>query len=111
MQHHVKYLLIGGGLASASAAETIRGRDAGGSVLLVGQEVNCPYHRPPLSKQFLRREQPRSETVVHPATWYAEQNIELRTGRRVTALTSRRTATLDSGEEIAFDQLLIATGG
>src|SRR4051794_22682523 len=108
MQHHVKYLLVGGGLASASAAEAIRQHDRGGSILLVGQEVNRPYHRPPLSKGFLRRTTPRREMVVHPAAWYGGQNIELRTGRRVSAVdTGRQTVTLD-GEEIAFDRLLLA---
>ena len=56
---HVKYLLVGGGLASSSAAVAIREVDREGSVLLVGQEVSRPYHRPPLSKAYLRREQGR----------------------------------------------------
>jgi NADPH-dependent 2,4-dienoyl-CoA reductase/sulfur reductase-like enzyme len=52
---HVKHLLVGGGLASSAAAGAIREVDREGSVLLVGQEVNRPYHRPPLSKGYLRR--------------------------------------------------------
>jgi NADPH-dependent 2,4-dienoyl-CoA reductase/sulfur reductase-like enzyme len=111
MQHHVKYLLVGGGLASASAAEVIRRLDPTGSVLLVGQEVSRPYHRPPLSKEFLRRSKKRGEIVVHPAGWYREHHIELRTGRRATAVdTGRQTVTLDDGQEIAYDRLLLATG-
>ena len=50
-KHHVKYLLIGGGVASSAAAEAIRGRDREGEVLLVAQESTRPYHRPPLSKE------------------------------------------------------------
>src|SRR5262245_43257531 len=108
---HVKYLLAGGGLAAGSAAEAIRAHDPRGSILLIGQEVNRPYHRPPLSKQYLRREVPRSELVVEPVGWFDRNNIELRTGRRVAHLdTARHAAILDNGEEINYDALLLAIG-
>src|SRR5262245_8115665 len=108
---HVKYLLAGGGLAAGSAAEAIRARDPQGSILLVGQEVNRPYHRPPLSKEYLRREVPRSKLVVEPVGWFDQHAIQLRTGRRVAHLeTTRHAAILDNGEEVNFDALLIATG-
>jgi NTE family protein len=110
-QTHVKYLLAGGGLAAGSAAEAIRALDKQGSIMLVGQEVNRPYHRPPLSKEYLRGEKSRSELVMEPIGWFDRNNIELRTGRRVAHLdTARHAATLDNGEEINFDALLIATG-
>src|SRR5687768_13515523 len=97
---HVKYLLVGGGLASSSAAAAIREVDREGSVLLIGQEVNRPYHRPPLSKQYLRREQGRGELTTFPVGWFSDNQIELRTGRRVAHLdTARQIATLDSGQE------------
>jgi 3-phenylpropionate/trans-cinnamate dioxygenase ferredoxin reductase subunit len=109
--HHVKYLLVGGGVASSSAATAIREIDAEGAVLLVGQEVNRPYNRPPLSKQYLRRELDRSELSSLPMGWFAERHVELRTGRRVVQLdTARQVAFLNSGEEIAYDRLLLATG-
>src|SRR4051812_45566278 len=96
---HVKYLLVGGGVASSSAVQAIRDIDAEGSVLLVGQEVNRPYHRPPLSKQYLRREADRSELSSLPMGWFAERQVELRTGRRVVQLdTSRQVAFLSDGE-------------
>ncbi|HEX8520960.1 MAG TPA: FAD-dependent oxidoreductase, partial [Tepidisphaeraceae bacterium] len=63
---HVKYLLIGGGLASISAAEAIRDRDPQGELLMIGQEINRPYHRPPLSKEYLRREQSHDQLFTHP---------------------------------------------
>src|SRR5438105_12695135 len=112
MSHlHVKYLLVGGGLASSSAARAIRERDPDGSILLVGQEINRPYHRPPLSKQYLRREISRSELMAEPLGWFDQNHVELRTGRRVAQLESaRHTATLDNGEEVNFDTMLIATG-
>jgi NADPH-dependent 2,4-dienoyl-CoA reductase/sulfur reductase-like enzyme len=108
---HVKYLLVGGGLASSAAAQAIRERDAQGSLLIVGQEVNRPYHRPPLSKDYLRRESSREQIGTVPAEWFAQNNVTLRTGRRAARLdTGRKTVTLDDGEEIVFDRLLIATG-
>src|SRR3954453_18690777 len=100
---HVKYLLVGGGVASSSAAQAIREIDAEGAVLLVGQEVNRPYHRPPLSKHYLRRQTDRGELFTLPTGWFAERQVELRTGRRVVQLdTARQVAFLDDGEEVAY---------
>jgi 3-phenylpropionate/trans-cinnamate dioxygenase ferredoxin reductase subunit len=109
--HHVKYLLVGGGVASSSAAQAIRDVDAEGSVLLVGLEVNRPYNRPPLSKQYLRRQSDRAELSSLPMGWFGEHQVELRTGRRVVQLdTVRQVAFLNDGEEVAYDRLLLATG-
>jgi 3-phenylpropionate/trans-cinnamate dioxygenase ferredoxin reductase subunit len=103
---------VGGGLAAGSAAEAIRARDAEGTLLLVGQEVNRPYHRPALSKQYLRRQITRPELSVHSIGWYKELGVQLRTGHRAAHLdVVRHTITLDTGEEIAYDRLLLATGG
>jgi 3-phenylpropionate/trans-cinnamate dioxygenase ferredoxin reductase subunit len=108
---HVKYLLIGAGGAGSAAAEAIRANDPAGSILLIGQEHNRPYLRPELSKTYLRRERSRAEIAALPVGWYTEHGVELRTGRRAVSLdTARACITLDSGEEAAFDQLLIATG-
>ncbi len=113
MNHsHVKYLLIGGGLASASAAEAIRKHDPQGRLALIGQEVFRPYHRPPLSKEYLRGQKPQAELFTAEPHWYEENQVELHTGRRVVSLdTARSSATLDDGQEMAFDRALIATGG
>ena len=112
MNHlHVKYLLVGGGLASSAAAEAIRDRDREGAILLVGQEVNRPYHRPPLSKEYLRRQKPRAELFAVEPGWFERNHVDLRTGRRVARLdTARMSATLDNGEELSYERLLIATG-
>src|SRR5581483_11309148 len=111
LETHYKYVLLGGGLASGAAAEAIRAIDPVGSILLVGQEVNRPYHRPRLNTSYLSRERGREEIVVQPPEWFVERQIALSTGRRASSLdTSRQTVTLDSGAEIAFDKLLIATG-
>src|SRR5215218_5995957 len=108
---HVKYLLVGGGLASTAAAEAIRATDSTGSILMLGQEPVRPYHRPPLSKSFLRRERPRVELFARDAAWFDAHGVELRTGRRVARLdVARRPAAIDDGDEISYDQVLIATG-
>jgi 3-phenylpropionate/trans-cinnamate dioxygenase ferredoxin reductase component len=109
--HHVKYLLVGGGVAGAAAAEAIRERDRDGELLLITQESTRPYHRPPLSKEALRERHPRATFFTHPPSWYVEHGIELRTGRRAAHLdTARHSLVLDDGKEVSFDRLLLATG-
>ena len=108
---HVKYLLVGGGLASLSAARAIRSIDSEGAVLMVAQEASRPYHRSPLSKQYLRKEMRRNELFAEGPDWFLRAGVELRTGRRVSRLDiARQTAVLDNGEEVSFDGLLLATG-
>jgi len=108
---HVKYLIVGGGLAGSAAAEAIRAIDPQGELVMVGREAIRPYHRPPLSKTYLRRRQAREELFVQPDAWYADRRIQLRTGVRAAHLDiGRRVVTLESGEGISFDRLLLATG-
>ena len=108
---HVKYLIVGGGLAASAAAAAIRALDAQGELMMVGREAIRPYHRPPLSKLYLGRRSPREELFVQPASWYAEHHVQLRTGVRAAHLdVARRVVTLESGEGISFDNLLLATG-
>src|SRR6476659_9413083 len=95
--HHVKYLLVGGGLAASSAAQAIRKQDPRGELMMIGAERIGPYHRPPLSKEYLRqpRRGDRSNLFTLPSGWYAENNVRLRTGIRASALdTARRTLAL-----------------
>lgn len=107
----VDHLLIGGGLASAKCARTLREEGAEGRVLIVGREPDPPYNRPNCSKGFLRGVEQREESYVDPAGYYEEQGIELRTRTSVTKLDlDARTAKLASGEEIAFGKALLATG-
>lgn len=109
---HVRYLIVGGGVAGSSAAEAIRSVDPSGDILLVGQEVSRPYHRPPLSKSFLRGEVGKEALPVKPADWFAGNAIGLLTGRRATRLDpDRRRVTLDDGLVIGYDELLLAFGG
>ena len=112
MSHlHVKYLLAGGGIASSSAAVAIRKLDPVSPLLMIGQEANRPYHRAPLSKDYLRRSATHADLFTLPDGWFVANKVELRTGRRVAHLdTARCAVTLDNGKEISYDQLLLATG-
>ena len=107
----VKYLLIGGGLASAEAAKQIRRVDAEGSIALVSDEALLPYNRPPLSKEYLRGEATEPLEFASAAD-YEELRVTTVLGSAVTSLdASASTATLDNGEVYSFEQALLATGG
>ena len=108
---HVTYLIIGGGPAAAHAAEAIRMSDGEGSILIVGREVTRPYARNELAGAYLRREKSRHDLSLRGPSWYVHEKIQLRSGQRVVLIdTARKFVSLDTGAEIAFDKLLIATG-
>ena len=107
----VDILLVGGGIASATAAGTLREEGFEGSILLVGREPHPPYHRPPASKEYLRDEQGVDDALIHPGTWWDEHAVELLTRTSVLELDPRaRTAKLSSKEVVGFDRALVATG-
>jgi len=107
----VDILLVGGGIASAMAAEKLRAEGFDGSILLVGREPHPPYHRPPASKEYLRGEHGVDDALVHPGTWWEEHAVELLTRTSVLELdVEGRTAKLSSKEEVDFDRALVATG-
>jgi len=106
-----RIVIIGAGLAGARAAEAIRKAGYDGALVLLGEEPERPYIRPPLSKDYLRGEADRATVHVHPETFYAEQDIDLRASTPVLAIDpAARTVVLDGTEAIAFDRLLLATG-
>lgn len=108
----IDYLIIGGGLAGAMAAEAIRERGVGGRVVIVSEDHERPYHRPPLSKEYLRGDQDRKEVFVHPPEWHNEQGVELMLGTRVTGLDPQlHQVTLTDGRTLQYGKLLLATGG
>ena len=90
------FAIVGAGLAGAKAAETLREEGFDGRLVLLGAEPERPYERPPLSKDYLRGETDREAASVHEAGFYAEHDIELRTGVTATGLdTGRRELALD----------------
>ncbi len=105
------HVVVGGGLAGAKAAETLRSEGFDGRVLIVGAEPERPYERPPLSKDYLRGDAGRDKVYVHDEAFYEQQGIELRLGRTATRLdTSGRELELDDGETLGYDRLLVTTG-
>jgi 3-phenylpropionate/trans-cinnamate dioxygenase ferredoxin reductase subunit len=107
----VDVLLIGGGVAGAACATQLREDGFAGSILLVGREPDAPYNRPPISKGYLQGSEDRESTLVHPAPWWADENVELRTRTSVMKLDAeRRVATLSTRDEVSFDRALLATG-
>jgi 3-phenylpropionate/trans-cinnamate dioxygenase ferredoxin reductase component len=105
------FVIVGASLAGAKAAETLRAEGFTGRVVLVGEETERPYERPPLSKGYLHGKDPREKAYVHPADWYPQHDVELRLGVRATAVDpAGHTVTLDDGSELRYDKLLLATG-
>jgi len=106
----VDVLVVGGGLAAASAIGALRDEGFDGRITLIGEEPILPYERPPLSKGFLRGEEAEPRLVL-PAEWYVEQDVETRLGVRAERLhASERTVELEGGERIRFDAAILATG-
>src|SRR5690348_9068232 len=103
------FVIVGASLAGAKAAETLRAEGFTGRVVLVGEELDRPYERPPLSKGYLLGKEEREKAFVHEATWYSENNVELVLGVRATNLDRKaHTVTLDGVEPVRYDKLLLA---
>jgi len=105
------YVIVGASLAGAKAAETLREEGFGGPVVLIGEETERPYERPPLSKDYLLGKAERESIYVHPAGWYAEHDVELRLGTTVTGVDpAAHEVTLAEGSRIGYAKLLLTTG-
>jgi 3-phenylpropionate/trans-cinnamate dioxygenase ferredoxin reductase subunit len=105
------FVIVGASLTGAKAAEGLRDAGFEGKIMLIGEEIERPYERPPLSKGYLQGNDPRDGAYVHPEEWYAEHGVTLRLGTRVTALDpAAHSLTLDGVEKVGYDKLLLATG-
>ncbi|MEU6445484.1 FAD/NAD(P)-binding oxidoreductase [Streptomyces sp. NPDC046979] len=106
------FVIVGGGLAGAKAAETLRTEGFTGRVILICDERDHPYERPPLSKGYLLGKEERDSVFVHEPAWYASHDIELHLGQTVVAI-DRAAKTVhygDDGTHVSYDKLLLATG-
>ncbi|MFJ7073103.1 NAD(P)/FAD-dependent oxidoreductase [Streptomyces sp. NPDC098781] len=106
------FVIVGGGLAGAKAAETLRAEGFTGRVILICDERDHPYERPPLSKGHLLGKEERDSVFVHEPAWYARNDIELHLGQTVDAI-DRTAKTVRFGEDgtvAHYDKLLLATG-
>ena len=105
-------LIVGAGHAGAQAAIALRQKKFEGSIGLVENEKYPPYERPPLSKEYLAGEKPFERILLRPESFWAEREIDLLTGRRVSKLDPvGKTVTLASDDEIGYGKLIWATGG
>lgn len=110
-QHAFTHVIVGGGLAAARAVEGIRSLDSEGSVVVVTEEDELPYERPPLSKAVLKGDEPADSVHTHDAAWYADQHVQVRRADPVTTLDpGGHTVTLRSGAVLGYEKLLLATG-
>jgi NADPH-dependent 2,4-dienoyl-CoA reductase/sulfur reductase-like enzyme len=104
------FVIVGGGLAGAKAAEALRADGFDGEVVLFGSEPERPYERPPLSKGYLLGKEDREKAFVHSADWYDEHDVDLRSGVTVAMIDPAAHLVTFDGGTLAYDKLLLATG-
>lgn len=106
-----QYVIVGGGLAAASAIEGIRELDKEGPITLLTSERELPYHRPPLSKTFLAGKDQVEKVRVHEAAWYPKNKVTVRMGQTAKSVhLGKQGVTLETGDRVPYDRLLVATG-
>jgi NADPH-dependent 2,4-dienoyl-CoA reductase/sulfur reductase-like enzyme len=106
------YVIVGGGLAGASAAQEIKERDKSGSILLIGREKHLPYDRPPLSKKLWFGQKKVEEIFLHDLNFYDQNKIQLMLDTKVVSLdVKNKTVTDEQGRSYRYGKLLLATGG
>jgi 3-phenylpropionate/trans-cinnamate dioxygenase ferredoxin reductase subunit len=106
-----RIVIVGGGLAGATAAKTLRAEGFAGSLTVIGAELHHPYLRPPLSKEYLLGKEGEEALPVVPDTWYSENDVDLRLGMEVTGIDPDGHSIIASdGRQLHFDALLLASG-
>ncbi len=112
LKHQYQYLIIGGGLAGASAIEGIRQMDKTGSIGLLSAEEFLPYHRPPLSKDLLWGKKDFSQIFINDEAYYHRQKVELHLKITVQNIRPDERFVVDeAGNHYGYSRLLLATGG
>ncbi|MET9400773.1 FAD-dependent oxidoreductase [Kitasatospora sp. NPDC002965] len=105
------YVIVGASLGGAKAAQALREAGYRGGIVLIGDEHERPYERPPLSKGYLLGKSAREKIYVHPPQWYAEHDVTLRLGTAVTAIDlAAHTVTLADHSQVEYAKLLLTTG-
>ena len=105
-------MIVGGALAGANAAVTLREEGFRDPVAVIGPEPGVPFGRPPLSKTYLRSEEDLAGWYVRPARWYEEHDVDRLVGSSAAVIdTAAHTVLLGSGQELPYQKVLIATGG
>ena len=104
------FVIVGGGLAGAKAAETLRAEGFDGEVVLFGDEAERPYERPALAKGYLLGKDERESVFVHPEGWYPDNSVDLRLGAPVTSINRAAHTIAFDGGRVSYDKLAITTG-
>jgi NADPH-dependent 2,4-dienoyl-CoA reductase/sulfur reductase-like enzyme/nitrite reductase/ring-hydroxylating ferredoxin subunit len=106
-----KIVIVGGGAAGFAAAEILRREDYRGSIVMLSNDSAPPVDRPNLSKDYLAGSAPEDWLPLRPDSFYAEAEVELRLDTDVASInTDTRNVTVNGGETISYDRLLLATG-
>src|SRR5688572_24711856 len=104
-------VVVGGGLAGAKSVEALRDLGFEGRSVLYAAERHLPYQRPPLSKDYLKTGDKLEDAFVHDEQWYADHDVELHLGTRVTTVDrAAHEVVLEDGRRTAYTMLLLATG-
>jgi 3-phenylpropionate/trans-cinnamate dioxygenase ferredoxin reductase component len=108
----VEFVIVGGGVAAAKAAEGFRAAGGEGTGVVLAAEPELPYERPPLSKEFLRGEAGREKTRTHDEAWYRDHDVEVLLATRASTLDpAARTVTTEIGDQLRYaGGLVLATG-
>ncbi len=111
MNQNAAHVIVGASLAGAKAAEALRAEGFDGPVILIGDETERPYERPPLSKGYLLGTADRDSIYVHSPEWYGEHDVDLRLGTTVTGIDpSAHEVMLADGSRVGYARLLLTTG-
>ena len=103
-------VLVGGGLATGTAVRELRDQGYVGDLVVLAGEPHPPYERPPLSKGYLLGNEPAEKAMVNDEGWYAEHDVDLRTGVTVDSIDPDARTLSAGGEELTWSGLLLATG-
>ena len=104
-------VIIGASHAAAQASVSLRQGGYEGKITVIGDEPDLPYHRPPLSKDFLSGNKALDDILIRPSSVYESANIEMKLGDRVEAIDRvGKTVTTDAGETLSYEKLVLTTG-
>ncbi|MGR3366762.1 MAG: NAD(P)/FAD-dependent oxidoreductase [Sagittula sp.] len=103
-------VVVGGGQAAASLVAKLRSKGFEGTITLIGEEPAPPYQRPPLSKAYLLGEMEEERLYLRPATYYAENAIDLHVGEKVIAVDRDNKEVMAGGRAVKYDELVLCTG-
>ena len=112
MSDRYDVVIVGAGQGGAQTAAVLRQQEHGGTILMIGDEPDLPYDRPPLSKEYLAGEKPFEKMLLRPPSFWADKKIDLRLGRRATSVDAEaHRVVLDDGAIVSYGALVWATGG